>query len=420
MEVFCFSLFDVYGTSYLPKPEAVVFLFSRCSIFSLSGSSRTVRRILAACVFSFLALLGSVSIDLSSNFDLLHTTEAAYDELTSCRTIAILQLVSKLQTMRRLLSRDRANDTLEAGFSEVVFPVFGRLCGEMAGYSDGNGMSCSIELAGFCQEIQRTVQGFLNTSLGPDSAGGNGTCAYSLVIWRLLDMWGTVEDALVKVKQNYNWRDVLSARLMVTFIELNQQLMDLHHMAGHPDFQSKWTYVLSYLGFARVLTDQLNGCWLENIDFKLNSSQRKHLHVLDMSLWQISGEGQDRLSGSASGLQALTNTQQCLLDRAVPALRLVSRSVSSGLSMRVCLLAMACLIYPAVMFSFKQMTEWIQNYAQNLKEKTEDLRRQRQLAEDLLHQMLPKSVAKQLRQHKHVEAESYEKVGASPVVVMSS
>ncbi|XP_076022323.1 atrial natriuretic peptide receptor 1 [Genypterus blacodes] len=62
------------------------------------------------------------------------------------------------------------------------------------------------------------------------------------------------------------------------------------------------------------------------------------------------------------------------------------------------------------MVSFKQMTEWIQNYAHSIAEKTEDLRRQRQLAEDLLHQMLPKSVAKQLRQHKHVEAESYEKV----------
>ncbi|CAB1417629.1 unnamed protein product [Pleuronectes platessa] len=65
----------------------------RCSIFPLSGSSRTVRRILTACLLSLLALLGSVSIDLSSHFELLHSTEAAYNELTSCRTIAILQLV---------------------------------------------------------------------------------------------------------------------------------------------------------------------------------------------------------------------------------------------------------------------------------------------------------------------------------------
>ncbi|XP_048860753.1 atrial natriuretic peptide receptor 1 [Brienomyrus brachyistius] len=56
------------------------------------------------------------------------------------------------------------------------------------------------------------------------------------------------------------------------------------------------------------------------------------------------------------------------------------------------------------------MTDWIQNYARSLKERTEDLKRERRLAEDLLHQMLPKSVAKQLRQRKHVKAESYEQV----------
>ncbi|XP_040009726.1 receptor-type guanylate cyclase daf-11 [Xiphias gladius] len=383
----------------------------RCSISSLSGSSRTVRRILTACLLSFLALLGSVSTDLNSNFELLHTTEAAYDELTSCRTIAILQLVSKLQKMRRLFTKHTGNETLEASFSEVVFPVFGHLCGELASHSNSYGLSCSVELVGFCHEMRRSVQGLLNASLDTNSISENGTSAFSLVIGRLLDIWGTVEDTLVKVKQNSKWRDVLSARLLVTFIELNHQLMELPNIATHTDFQYKWTYVLSYLAFAKVLTEQLNVCWLEHIDLKLNSSQHaKHSYIFDTSLWQISGAGTLLLSGSPIGIQALTNTQQCLFDSAVPALRLASRSVSSGLSMKICLLAIACLIYPVVMFSFKQMTEWIQNYAQSLKEKTEDLKRQRQLAEDLLHQMLPKSVAKQLRQHKHVEAESYEMV----------
>ncbi|XP_061648204.1 receptor-type guanylate cyclase gcy-4 isoform X3 [Phyllopteryx taeniolatus] len=56
--------------------------------------SKSVRRILTVCLLSFLALLGSVSIDLSSNFELLHSTEAAYEELASCRTVAILDLVT--------------------------------------------------------------------------------------------------------------------------------------------------------------------------------------------------------------------------------------------------------------------------------------------------------------------------------------
>ncbi|AWP09399.1 putative soluble guanylate cyclase gcy-31-like [Scophthalmus maximus] len=383
----------------------------RCPILSLSGRSRTVRRILTACLLSFLALLGSVSVDLSSNFELLHTTEAAYDELTSCRTMAILQLVSNLQNMRRLFAKRADNETLQSSVSEVVFPVFAHICGDMAGHINSYGLSCSVELAGFCQEIRRSVQGYPNASLDTISTSENGTSAFTLVIGRLLDIWGTVEDTLVKVKKSSKWRDVLSARLLVTFIELNHQLMDFPHVADYADFQHKWTYTLSYLGFAKVMTEQLNDCWLENIELKLNSSHRvKRSYVFDTRLWQISGAGGVLLSGSHAGIQALTNTQQCLFDSAVPALRLASRSVSSGLSMRICLLAIACLIYPVVMYSFKQMTEWIQNYAQSLKEKTEDLKRQRQLAEDLLHQMLPKSVAKQLSQQKHVEAESYEKV----------
>lgn len=381
---------------------------------SVSGRNRTVRRILTACFLSFLALLGSVSIDLSSNFDLLHTTEAAYNELTSCRTIAVLQLVSKLQNMRRLFTKDMGNKTSVANFSEIVFPVFGHLCGEMAGQINDHGLPCSVELAGFCQEIRRNIHGFLNVSLDTNEMSENGTSAYSLAIERLLDIWCTIEDTLAKVKQNLNWRDVLAARLLVSFIELNHQLMDSHHIGTHADFQYHWNYVLTNLGFARIMTERLNDCWFENIDLKLNLSQCiKHSSMFDTSLWQISGAQTELLSGSYTGVEVLTNTQKCLFDRSVPALRLVSRSVSSGLSMRICLLAIACLIYPVVMFSFKQMTEWIQNYAQNLKERTEDLKRQRQKAEDLLHQMLPKSVAKQLRQHKHVEAESYEKVSTA-------
>lgn len=388
-----------------------MFLFSRCSIFSQTGSSRSVRRILTACLLSFLALLGSVSIDLSSNFELLHTTDAAYDELTSCRAITILQLISKLQRMRHIFAKHTGNETFEASLSEVLYPVFGHLCGEMAAQSDSYGLPCNAELTGFCQEMRRSIQGLINASLDTNSTNAS---VFSLVIGRLLDTWGTVEDSVVKAKQNSHWRDVLSARLLVMFIELNHQLMDFPHIATNTDFQCRWTYVLSYLGFAKIMTEQLNDCWLENIDLKLNFSQDfKHSYILDTSLWQISEAGTTLLSGSYIGVQALKNTQKCLFDSSVPALRLASRSVSSGLSMRICLLLIACLIYPVVMFSFKQMTEWIQNYAQSLKEKTEDLKHQRQLAEDLLHQMLPKSVAKQLRQHKHVEAESYEMVGRS-------
>ncbi|XP_072768925.1 uncharacterized protein, partial [Nerophis lumbriciformis] len=360
----------------------------RCSILSDSGSGRTVRRVLTACLLSFLALLGSVSMDLGSNFHLLHSTQAAHGELTSCRTAAILRLLGKLQAARRLLGKDHANVSAWD------------LCSDAATGGDGYGLPCDDETGALCQEMARTVGRLLGT-------GDNHTCDLSALIGGLLDMWGTVEDTLTRARRDSNWRDVLAARLLLTFKELNQQLMDVPHVLDLPDFQDRWGFLLKHLSFAALMTEQLNDCWLENIDQKFNSS-RRFKHLLDTDLWELS-PGKD-LPGSGLGLRALTDTEHCLFARSAPALRKASRSLASRLSMKISLLAIACLSYPLVMFSFKQMTEWIHDYARRLKDKTEDLRRQRQLAEDLLHQMLPKTVARQLRRHKHVEAESYEKV----------
>ncbi|XP_061665955.1 guanylate cyclase soluble subunit beta-2 [Syngnathoides biaculeatus] len=309
--------------------------------------------------------------------------------------------------MRHLFSKDVANETLNGNVSALAVPVW-NLCGDVVGRGNGYGLRCHVEVAEFCQEIERSAHGSLKASLDTNGRSENDTSALNVFIGGLLDMWATEEHAASKARHDSNWRDVFAARLLLTFIELNHQFRDFPHMAALPVFQEKWIYVLNHLRFAAFMTEQLHDCWLENIDGKFNSSQYVK-DVFDTNLWEITDSGKE-LSGSRAGLQALSETQQCLFARAVPVLRLASRSVSSGLSMKISLLAIACLIYPVVMFSFKQMTEWIQNYALSLTEKTEDLRRQRKLAEDLLHQMLPKSVAKQLRRQKHVEAESYEKV----------
>lgn len=332
-------------------------------------------------------------------------SEVAYDELTSCRTMAVLRLVSELQEMRSLLT----NGTLGGGsLSRIALPSLGRLCSEMAAGRESHGVRCKAEWAGMCLELSGKVGGLLNVSVSTNSAD-EGPSAFSLVIEDLLNDWGTVEDAVLRVKQGLNWKDVLSARLLVTFSELNHQLRDSPTLATQPDFQRRWSSVLSYLGFAWVLSEHLSQCWLEHVDLQLNSSRLgQPPSVLDAHQWDVSRT--ELLSGSLAGLEALSDTRHCLFLHAAPALRTASRSASSALSVRLCLLLVACLIYPLVMISFKEMTQWIQNYAGNLRERTEDLKRQRRLAEDLLHQMLPKSVAKQLRKQKHVEAESYDKV----------
>lgn len=368
------------------------FVFPSSAVLSLCGTNRVVRRILAACVLSFLALLASVSFDVRTNLALVHASEDAYEQLTSCRTSVLLQLISKLQQMRQSLSRDSGNHTVQWGA-----PLFNQACGDISDHP------CASETAAFCEETRMDIQGLVNVSL---------SSAYSLAIQRLLDSWGTVGDTLQRVEQNLVWTDVLAARLLLTFTELNQQLRDQDDLSS--DFQQQWSFALTHLGFTAIVSERLRQCWLDNLVQTLNRSRSSAGGPFDPRLWQIPAAGAEALAGSGAGLEVLRSTQHCLLARAAVALQLASTSASSQLSVRLCCLLAACLIYPLVVFSFRQMTDWIQNFAQNLKDRTEDLKLQRQLAEDLLHQMLPKSVAKQLRQQKHVEAESYEKVSVQP------
>ncbi|XP_060615158.2 uncharacterized protein [Anolis sagrei] len=117
-----------------------------------------------------------------------------------------------------------------------------------------------------------------------------------------------------------------------------------------------------------------------------------------------------RLSDLPISLKDLDSLTSCLLEKTHQRLSRKSREVLSLVSLKVSLWLLTGLLYPAVALSFAEMTGWVQRYARRLKQRTEALQRERRLAEDLLHQMLPKSVAKQLRRREKVEAESYDQV----------
>ena len=65
---------------------------------------------------------------------------------------------------------------------------------------------------------------------------------------------------------------------------------------------------------------------------------------------------------------------------------------------------------PVIFLLIHKMTSTIQNYALGLSEKTKELRREKKRSDTLLYQMLPKSVALQLKLSKKVAAESYNSV----------
>ncbi|XP_028849590.1 uncharacterized protein LOC114798233 isoform X2 [Denticeps clupeoides] len=351
------------------------------------GRGRTVRRVLAACLLSLAALLGAVAADFGANAAAWRAAEAALGELTSCRTNATLGLVLEVQAAR---SACRAGDGDGGAQAECASPLerVRRLC------SEADGASCRAELRRCCAELEALPASDFRLD-------ANGTSKFSLVILKILDMWGNPDMDTRLLKLYPSWADVLSLRLLVTFHELNLQLVAGEWEGNVTCFTPRWWATVSGLAVAKVMSESLEKCWEENMDMEPNS-----LLLADVSTF-LYGPGS---GGPAGAIEDLHFTQECLLATASGSLRLKSRDLLSSMSLKICLLSLACLIYPIVLFSFKQMTEWIQNYALSLRERTEDLKRERRLAEDLLHQMLPKSVAKQLRQQKHVEAESYDKV----------
>ncbi|KAL4646072.1 hypothetical protein GN956_G9785 [Arapaima gigas] len=375
----------------------------RCPPFTGgSYTNPTVPRILAACTLSFLALLGSVSVDITSNLEQWRVADAALQELTSCRMSIILGLVRELQALREFCSsgrRDRAEGVQCIRDPSDPLPVVADLCRQL------QGVPCTEELKIFCEKLEMDNFIFLNDSGRVVELAINNTTVFSFFISKLLELWGNLDMEMKKVKVNVDWADVVSLKLLVMLQELNLQLKESVSVVDRESFYESWHQTINCLSFAKFISKSLQRCWLENINLRLNLTPLQDSPVLlpwgaSLGLSPVGQAVADQLE----------DVRVCLVEKGSQALREKSRDLLSSLSLKICLLSIACLIYPIVLLSFKQMTDWIQNYAWSLKERTEDLKRERRLAEDLLHQMLPKSVAKQLRQRKHVEAESYEKV----------
>ncbi|XP_048067307.1 receptor-type guanylate cyclase Gyc76C isoform X3 [Megalobrama amblycephala] len=339
-------------------------------------------------------------MDFNSSLAQWQATEASLKKLTSCRTNVTLRLIIELQTLRNLSSsREKTvqnvkNEKFLSSWSLIMLTV-NRCCTSTD--TDSLGQPCGVELPAFCEHLQSNLSEFLNATGRGELMDSNGTTVFTLAIENILNTWGIKDVDIGLLKHNPDWTDVLALKLLLTVHELNYRLI-----AGEKkeDIQDEIWHATTLMSVIKDMSENLHHCWMENPDIELNLTNIRYFIYSTATTFE----------GSTELTLALENTLRCFHSRAGWALKLKSRDISSNISLKICLLAIACLIYPIVLLSFKQMTEWIQDYAQSLREKTEDLKRERRLAEDLLHQMLPKTVAKQLRQNKHVEAESYEKV----------
>lgn len=222
------------------------------------------------------------------------------------------------------------------------------------------------------------------------------------MVARILEILQTLEEGDdQKMRSNPDWLDVVFLRLL---LRTKGALGQAPEMSLYPEeVQGLWHRLSALLTSSVFTSESSQECWAEHPNFSILATHHEGLHTVASSssvFWSL----------SPPLMEELDVLQRCSLQKSQEQLQKKSKDIISLVSLKISLLVVTGLIYPAVLFSFKEMTEWIQNYARTLKERTEDLKRERHLAEDLLNQMLPKSVAKQLRKRKHVEAENYDQV----------
>ncbi|XP_072442979.1 uncharacterized protein [Chiloscyllium punctatum] len=378
------SLCDIYRC--VPPPEA--------------GGNRTVRRIGAACLLSLAALLGSICLDLNSNLRTWRETKNALQAVASCRNLLLLHLINRLQEERASVWW-RPNSSSVTHSSDWIQVT----CKELALAIRRSHSGCLKEEFPCPQFVNGSTE-IANWPLDEDE----GDNPISFIISNLLRALEGPERDLSLARSNQDWADVLSLRMVLRskeemFMWYRSQLAASSQHAGPGDPPTTWHQISTRLNHALFMSENMQGCCRKNMNLSLHFTDCEGVCQFIPSTDLVSQTSQRDVI-----LHHISFIQDCLLHTSTDSMREKSRDILSAVSFRVTLLSTACLIYPIVLLSFKQMTEWVQNYARGLKERTEELKRQRRLAEDLLHQMLPKSVAKQLRRREHVEAESYEQV----------
>ncbi|KAM3922699.1 uncharacterized protein RB166_011812 [Leptodactylus fuscus] len=365
----------------------------RCMPPCYFGSSRTVRRILAACLVSLITLLGSVSIDLHDCIKEWRSNKVTLQAFSSCTVLIAIRFIQFLQDQRTFCCWDSFNST---DIQTILLHKMQVLCSETQELHHEN-LRC-LETT----SVHPTCHLFIDKVTVKLVNSSDIRYSLSKVTGEILDEISESIN-LNMVKKNLNWADIASLHLLMRVTE------ELQHMNYNLPLSSDDLHPLLYqitakLNYALYLSDTLKMCWMTNNNMSVYLSQFQNVSFVKPLYTNSSWH---RTPGLAASLVSI---QKCLYWEGFEKIRTKSKETLSTLSLKVTLLTVSCLIYPIVLVSFKQMTEWIQNYARNLKERTEDLKKERRLAEDLLHQMLPKSVAKQLRKNKHVEAESYDQV----------
>ncbi|KAM9521583.1 uncharacterized protein ACIB01_016405 [Guaruba guarouba] len=367
----------------------------RCSPPADAGGRKTIQRILTACAVSFCSLLGAIAFDLSNSLELWRNTGKALQELASCENLWAVRLIYLLQEERHkwlFLAADERNGSFHA----QLLGNLNSLCKASEAEAYCANCQCKKEEISICRFYITDMRQRLNSTGDPDA-----TQVLSRVISELLEHFRSPHQDLKAMRYNPEWAHIVAFKLI---LQIREAMLKAHLMPAATSFQTELHQFFAILNYAIFSSESVRQCWMDNINLSLHFTNYEGIPFFIPFL------GSDEFVSTATLVKGLHYAQSCLLQKGQETLLKRSKEIVSTTSLKISLLVIACLIYPIILMSFKQMTDWIHNYTRNLREKTEDLKRERQLAEDLLHQMLPKSVAKQLRKRQKVEAENYDQV----------
>ena len=109
-------------------------------------------------------------------------------------------------------------------------------------------------------------------------------------------------------------------------------------------------------------------------------------------------------------LGALRVVEESIKDHVVLTIELDIKAARLRSSTSIAVMAVVLILTPILILSIRTLTNTIQKYAIGLNTKTHELQREKKRSDNLLYQMLPKSVATQLKMSSKVTAESYSSV----------
>ncbi|XP_042887708.1 uncharacterized protein LOC122263374 [Penaeus japonicus] len=170
-----------------------------------------------------------------------------------------------------------------------------------------------------------------------------------------------------------------------------------------PDFEKATEYFYAMLGYLDAL---------QKVQYEIRfvSTEGKPKFT---SLWFILVFNASPFDAVATELETLNHTP---LDASVSHLdrktieQTIVREVQASNShvvIGIALLAVVLIISPVIIILVRMITRTLQAFSETLLHKTHELRFEKKRSDKLLYQMLPSSVAQQLRIHKTVAAETY-------------